>query len=185
MSAELRSAFSRELMSDWLPGQTAFQLLYRGSRDGMSPAAFHEKCDGMGPTFVLVRAVGEAGYTFGGFSGVDWQSNALGLHVPCDEAFLVSLVGPFNPGEVVFFPAKKGRHAIYQNSKCGPCFYSGFGVEQCFLDPDALGVRQLTFRSTCGLHRGSTYADVLGREARSFTGSWCAFLADIEVYAVL
>ncbi|MDR3740056.1 MAG: hypothetical protein P4L40_13670 [Terracidiphilus sp.] len=52
---EKRSAFVHTLTGKWLPrGRRVGPLLYRGSRDGMTPRAFHRCCDGKGPTLVLV-----------------------------------------------------------------------------------------------------------------------------------
>lgn len=50
------------------------QLLYRGSENGFTAATFHQKCDNIPNTLVLVRT--EFGKTIGGFTQYTW--NAVG-----------------------------------------------------------------------------------------------------------
>lgn len=53
----------------------SFQLLYRGSRDGMSTRAWHLAVDGMGPTLSVIRVKKDnRDYVFGGFSSESWSS---------------------------------------------------------------------------------------------------------------
>ena len=35
--------------------QTSFKLIYRGSRDGFESVNFHQKCDGIGNTLVVIK----------------------------------------------------------------------------------------------------------------------------------
>jgi hypothetical protein len=53
-----------------------WKLLYRGSRDGFTTAAFHAKCDGRANTVTLIVATN--GSVFGGFTPVPWDSAGLG-----------------------------------------------------------------------------------------------------------
>ena len=46
------------------------ELLYRGTRDGMSANAFHNRCNNKGPTISLFK--NENGYIFGGYASIDW-----------------------------------------------------------------------------------------------------------------
>lgn len=174
---DLRTAFLRDIASTWLPGKT-FRLVYRGLRDGLTPAAFHAHCDGKGPTFVLVRSVTSAeGYTFGGYSGVDWEGNE---RKHCNDAFLVSLIGPFNDGSVVFFPVTEGRHAVRCDPGCGPSFMSGFTLGSIWG-----GTSDFKFVH-CDLRRvGGAYPDLLGRKSCTLTGTRSAPLWDAEVFAVV
>ena len=56
----------------WLPHKS-FTLLYRGARDGLSPAVFHDRCDGAGPTLTLILC---EGWVLGGYSSTSWDSPA-------------------------------------------------------------------------------------------------------------
>lgn len=66
-------------------------LLYRASWDGHTAQAFHQRCDGKGPSVVVARSAG--GHIFGGFAPEPWDGS--GTHkVTSAEAFLFRLSGP-------------------------------------------------------------------------------------------
>ena len=50
-----------------LAGQ--WRLLFRASRDGFAPSAFHSRCDNKGPTVTVVNSDGNI---FGGFTDSSW-----------------------------------------------------------------------------------------------------------------
>ena len=52
----IAARFGTVLTTDWLSGRIVGDRLYRGSVDGMTPAAFHEQCDEKGATLTLIRA---------------------------------------------------------------------------------------------------------------------------------
>ena len=52
------------------PGK--WKLLYRGSRDGLTAANFHEKCDGLEGTMTVVRAE-HSRFVFGGYTSQTWN----------------------------------------------------------------------------------------------------------------
>ncbi|RIA84560.1 BTB/POZ protein, partial [Glomus cerebriforme] len=49
-----------------------FNLLYRASRDGNTPAAFHQKCDNKGPTIVIAK-VTNSKQIIGGYNPLYWD----------------------------------------------------------------------------------------------------------------
>ncbi|POG80900.1 hypothetical protein GLOIN_2v1511534, partial [Rhizophagus irregularis DAOM 181602=DAOM 197198] len=51
-----------------------FNLLYRASRDGNTPAAFHAKCDNKGPTIVIVK-ISNSKKIVGGYNPLKWNSS--------------------------------------------------------------------------------------------------------------
>jgi hypothetical protein len=51
------------------------ELLYSARRDGGTPAAFHQKCDGRGPTFTVIRCGDERGTIVGGWAGESWNTH--------------------------------------------------------------------------------------------------------------
>ena len=53
---------------EWTGGKN-MELLYRGTRDGMSADVFHNKCNNKGPTISLFK--NEKGYIFGGYASID------------------------------------------------------------------------------------------------------------------
>ena len=66
-----------------------FKLLYRGSEDGKSSAAFHEKCDGISNTISIIRS--NTGYKFGGYAVNKWTENAFAWVYDDLESFVFSL----------------------------------------------------------------------------------------------
>lgn len=52
--AALAASFAPTLAS-WLPAGAVKTLLYRGTRDGMTPLAFHRACDHKNGTLTIVK----------------------------------------------------------------------------------------------------------------------------------
>ena len=102
--ATLRLEFKKKLEEEkWFSptgtGTTQFKLLYQGTRDGMTPAAFHEKCDDKESTLVLIKAK-EGDCVFGGYTGSGWFSPSVSSsrcwdHIPDPTCFLFHVVNPF------------------------------------------------------------------------------------------
>lgn len=63
-------------------------LIYQGSVDGFSAAAFHKNCDGIKNTLTVVKSHGKQ-MKFGGFTTVPWTSTAEKMSD--SKAFLFSL----------------------------------------------------------------------------------------------
>ena len=61
---------------EWTGGKD-MELLYRGTRDGMSGNAFHNHCNNKGPTICLFKS--EKGYIFGGLIGRGKVSMWVGI----------------------------------------------------------------------------------------------------------
>jgi hypothetical protein len=98
-----------------------FKLLYRGSRDGFSANAFHEKCDNIPKTLTLIKSTNE--YIFGGFIEQTWDQSGNDKSDP--KAFLFSLVNYENrPVKISFGSslAENGRRSHYCITNCGPYF---------------------------------------------------------------
>ena len=55
-----------------LPKKYEIKLIYRGSEDGFTAAAFHSKCDKKGPTLAIIKS--KKGKTFGGYTDIEWDS---------------------------------------------------------------------------------------------------------------
>ena len=178
----------RALTSEWLPGQAVGDCLYRGSVDGMTPAAFHGACDGKGATLTLIRAdEGGRVCVFGGYTSTPWDSR--GTPVSCGDAFLFCVTGPHcTLARFPLAPAKASRAIL-----CCPTWGPNFGVND-------LGVT-----SWCGTETGpfdgasncacfgdpdrGVYTDSVGAGPRTFTGTedeeGSFTPVEIEVYAVV
>ncbi|CAG8732585.1 1784_t:CDS:2, partial [Acaulospora morrowiae] len=66
-----------------------FRLLLRGSRDGFSPAVFHELCDNQGPTLCVFKLSG-SGKILGGYNPLHWKSANPRVYESSIDGFLFS-----------------------------------------------------------------------------------------------
>jgi hypothetical protein len=107
----------------WLPRVPMFQLLYRSSRDGPTPAAFHRLCDGKGATLTLFRS--SSGHTFGGYTEVSWRSGT-GTWASATDAFLFNIVNAYGDAPARF-PLSSAPHpkATWHHHRFGPTFGDG------------------------------------------------------------
>jgi hypothetical protein len=99
---------------------SSFNLLYRASRDGFLAKDFHDKCDGIPNTIVLVKRR-LSNYVFGGVTTKAWDST--GNWITDNKAYLFSLRrGGF--GETVKFYVNVGQeqNALLGDPKTGPNF---------------------------------------------------------------
>ena len=68
------------------------ELIYRGSRDGMTSNNFHNKCDYKNPTIVLYKNIKNS--VFGGFTSLAWANN--GDYRSDPQAFIFTLINIHN-----------------------------------------------------------------------------------------
>jgi len=94
------------------------ETLYVASKDGQSSSNFHSKCDGKGPTVVIVLTT--TGNIFGGYSAVSWASS--GGYYKAETSFLFRI----RPG-MRHYNVKKGKesYSMYRHSSYGPTFGAG------------------------------------------------------------
>ncbi len=57
-----------------------WHLVYRGSRDGFVPSSFHEKCDTLKNSLIIVKTA--KNFIFGGYTNASWCSSHSGLNSP-------------------------------------------------------------------------------------------------------
>ena len=189
VAADIRARFITTLSTEWLPEKRIGDRLYCGSVDGMTAAAFHERCDGKGPTLTLIRAdEGGRACVFGGYTSVSWVTPAgVGMYVPCEDAFLFSVAGPHC--SVTRFPVRRGFEgwAMFCASGLGPSFATDLEVRSGNGGPTA----PFDGTSNCeffGHPKSGVYADTVGMGPATFTGTTvreARFIpVDMEVYAV-
>ncbi len=70
------------------------ELLYRGTRDGMSSKTFHNNCDNKGPTISLFK--NEKGYIFRGYISNDWKGDQYGGWASAGDSFIFTLTNMYN-----------------------------------------------------------------------------------------
>jgi len=93
-------------------------LLFQTSKDGASVSTFHSRCDGKGPTVVIVET--KSGNVFGGYTYTSWASS--GGYTGSSKAFLFQL----RPSMKRFdLRSATASNAIYRHSNYGPTFGGG------------------------------------------------------------
>ncbi|KAL3780352.1 hypothetical protein HJC23_008124 [Cyclotella cryptica] len=111
------------VLHNWLKEEDSdgdFNLIYRGSSDGMTPQEFHAKCNDKGPTITIIETT--EGHVVGGSSNVSWAS--CGGYCEASEAFLFALAQNWNSSSCkmkVTVPAT----AVYFHPIFGPVFGNG------------------------------------------------------------
>ena len=134
------------------------ELIYRGSRDGMTSNNFHNKCDNKNPTIVLYKNIKDS--VFGGYTSLAWANS--GDYRPDPQAFIFTLINIHNSGPIKF-KAKSENEGVYHNSSCGPTFGSncdiGIAISD-FLNSDAY------------TDFPCRYVDTLGKGRSIFTGDF-------------
>ena len=101
----------------------SLQLLFRGSKDGFKAKTFHQKCDNISDTVVIVRTDGQTNNTVAGYSHYRWnQANNGYVHDAGKKAFLLQL----NRREK--YVPQNGNNLINCNNGYGPTFGGGFDL---------------------------------------------------------
>jgi len=95
-----------------------FTLIYSGSRDGFNAKKFHDKCDGKGPTFTMVRAK-ETGNIFGGYFEGSWA----GSQYKTEKSWLYSLKN--STGKVLKYNPQNTTNNAYAQKSMGPTWGGG------------------------------------------------------------
>jgi hypothetical protein len=187
---KLKSKFLSVLTADWLPGKR-FEMLYRGSHDGMTPKAFHDKCDGKGPTLVLVagQSVGQPVCVFGGYASKSWERGPEAGAVRslnARDSFVFTVVNPFG-NHAVRMPVVSGGVAASSAMICHPSLGPVFGTGKTIALTNAAGTSTHPFDESSHCNPGPefTYGDPIGRFGASFTGSSFFLPKDVEVWAVI
>ena len=154
---------------EWTGGKN-MELLYRGTKDGMSANAFHNKCNNKGPTITLIK--NEKGYIFGGYNSVDWQYGDSWRSAP--DSFIFTLTNKYDIAPTQF-PNSDTKYSIRNYPDYGPCFGSGYDI----------GIR---FTSSPYTNFPSSYKDVLGKGYSIFKGDIDNYnfnLKEIEVFKLI
>ena len=150
---------------EWTGGKN-MELLYRGTRDGMSAQEFHNRCNNKGPTISLFK--NERGYIFGGYSAIDWiSSNSYRNN---SDNFIFTLTNMYNI-EPTKFPNTSGC-SIHDCSNYGPTF----------------GGHDIYIGFSSNYSKFAHYKDVLGKGFSIFKGdneNYNFNLKEIEVFKLI
>ena len=101
-----------------------FELIFKMSINGNSAYDFHEHCDDVGPTLILIKTTKDK--IFGGFTPLNWkEENEKGVkYDESNETFIFSL-NLMKKYDMIDF---KNKEAIKCWNKMGPIFSNDFGL---------------------------------------------------------
>ena len=101
-----------------------FELIFKMSIHGYSSYDFHENCDNMGPTLILIKTTKDR--IFGGFTPLNWKEESeKGVKFDeNDETFIFSL-NLMKKYDMIDY---RGKEAIKCWNKMGPIFSNDFGL---------------------------------------------------------
>jgi hypothetical protein len=149
-----------------------WRLLYRGTRDGFGSSNFHSKCDQQSNTVTIILTT--AGYIFGGFAPVAWESSGGHKADNTGKSFLFSLKNPRNT-EPKIFPLSNPSLAIYCHSGYGPTFgnYALRVADSCDQNTRSHTYLEYGYRNDTGIASNQV-----------FTGEQYFQVKEIEVFTV-
>jgi hypothetical protein len=162
----LKKDSEKILIQQWLPTEgTYLRLLYRGSRDGYSSSAFHQRCDKSKYTITVVQNY--YGKVIGGYSSHKWSGT--GGYKESKQAFLFSITD-----KEKFHVVKNAKKAIYAKKEFGPTFGPGHDLHICN--------HCNTTRGSYGAINNKCYGPKM-RSPEQFGGSQTFLVKEIEVFA--
>ena len=153
---------------EWTGGKK-MELLYRGTRDGMSNDVFHNKCINKGPTICLFK--NEKGYIFGGFTSVDLKGGSG--YRSSKDSFIFTLTNMYEISPTKF-PCSSSNNSIQESPNYGPIF-GGCDIA-------------IQFPSSHYTNFPYSYKDVLGKGYSIFKGdndNYNFNLKEIEVFKLI
>lgn len=161
----LKSGDQTRLLKKWIAtGSVKFKLLFRGTRDGFTAQAFHDKCDKFKNTVTLVHS--NHGKVFGGFVDIDWV--VTNNYKNTSNAFLFSITDKEK------YPVKTPGYAIYSNSGYLATFGGGFDF---YLAPGC------DKTNTSYSNFGHSY-EMKGKAKESLVGGYNFMTKEVEVFQV-
>jgi hypothetical protein len=149
------------------------QLLWRGSKDGFTASAFHQKCDGKGPTFTVIKAANQPNI-FGAYTVDSWNGSG---NYQTGKAWLFSLVNKYN--KCVRLEAASPANNMYNNTSYGPSFGGGHD-----LHVNGSMKSNSNYCNPSSYRNISTGFDTVTVDNTLLAGSYNFTVDDIEVFAV-
>lgn len=111
---QLESEYNIEQIKRLFKIKVSLNQIYKATYDGTTPKVFHEKCDTVSPSVVLI--ITKRGNCFGGFTYRTWDGHDVYKEDP--DAFLFNL----NKMEIYGINPKKKSEAIYVIENSFPHF---------------------------------------------------------------
>jgi len=163
------SILTLEQMSDLMNfcqfNSKRLSLVYKATEDGFGAADFHDKCNGVGHTLVLVQA--ESGNIFGGYTEADWSGEG---YQEDENAFIFSMVNKYM--RPLYFHCTLPEYAIYAKKAYGPTF------DFCIRDHS--NIKRISSTELGDSYRHAQWTI----DPISLAGSYHFLTKEIEVYIV-
>ena len=102
-----------------------YKLLYRASEHGEKAKIFHEKCNKIRGTLIIIKT--KEGYVFGGYTTLPWDPTP-----EMDKKDIHSFVFSLNFQKLYYVMSDKD-YSIYCDENKGPCFVGMFAIEENIL----------------------------------------------------
>ena len=94
MNSEILTSAYDSVLCEWLNVKSEWSLLYSGTRDGLTPEAFHTIVDNRGECLLVIED--EKGNIFGAYTSVGFSTRGgNGMVYRDDRHFLFTLKNPF------------------------------------------------------------------------------------------
>ena len=115
-----------------------YKLLYKASVDGDTSTKFHEKCDNVTNTLILIKASGDK--RFGGFTTRSWEGD--NVNKVDNDCFIFSI------DKMKIYEIIKGKNAIKCDPDLGPVFINQIKLlDKCFTQGGTTNKKGKTFRT--------------------------------------
>ena len=107
--------------------RVGYKLIYRASEHGGEAEDFHEQCDGVEGTLVIIKTKDD--FLFGGYTKVSWDEEEEGKEKNDTNAFVFSI----NLEKLYFYFDDRKRFNIICDKNKGPCFVGMLEVQEHIL----------------------------------------------------
>ena len=149
-----------------------FDLKYRATRDGEKASDFHNICNNIPRTLVIIKTI--KGIKIGGYTEQIWlnEKDEKGEYKKDNNAFIVSLV------KCQIYSIKQGEKAIWCHPLYGPCFYGKASF--CIYIKDYLLTEPLKTNKLV-----ESNFNGINKDYELFNGIQKTYAQDIEVFQVI
>ena len=146
--------------------RVGYKLIYRATEHGENAEDFHEKCDDIEGTLIIIKT--KEGNIFGGYTSLSWDPEEE-AEKKDEDAFVFSL-----NLEKLYFESGKKEYSIFCDKNKGPCFVGMFSVQEMIFNTKS-------FINPWGIQcfSGENYEYEINQGKNEF------FIEELEVFQVI
>jgi chromosome segregation ATPase len=108
-----------------IPNKT-FTLLYRGSRDGLNSTAFHSRCNGIAPLYMVIKA--NTGYIATVYLTISYNNVSNYVSAASGSCWLNNLDNGSTVSTTRYYNTAAPQYTIYDHSSHGPTVGGGHDI---------------------------------------------------------